>query len=759
MASWLPIAKRQKVSPTVPTFSSVQKLEEYVSGPRCSSQRAEEVEEILHYGGIRPGPQTYVVLLRKVASSEIGLDKMYAAMLKCPGHEPTIAHFNAVIHGYAIHARVLKAFGIYDEVLRRKLTPDDETFTGLFRCCARAKDAGRAIGLLNEAQLSGMALGTRAYTTFMNACATSTGGGHHALLALDKMKAKGVTISAATYAAALDSCARSGLGGEALVVLAELRAMVPRPLDRTFTSVIAACGRAGMGQQALALLDEMCRGGGTPDRVAFEYVIEGCAHCGLGTEAGRVFRQMTDAGFAANLTSFHHLLAAYATAGMAREALRAYAEVQSVGLTATVATFNLLIAACLAGNLAAEALHLLPEMRQRGIKPEFRTFTGLIDACAATGLGEKALCLINEMKEAGFACDPRTLRVALHACGRGGNGTPALQIYRELRELNENLDASSVSALLQACSAEGLAKEALAIWEETHNDFEIDKGVYLLLVDALMRDPDTQAAVSKLLSTLQSKGVKPDAAIYERMLAAESAKEGSSGSALGLLEEMQQAGFPPSESSYEHALASCALDRNGKAAGELITQMEKKSLTVTAACRANLIRALSRSGETSAAIAVFQNCVRKEEPICVAILEAYCAAGAMEEAEKLLRALGGPWMPHCDVSVACIVPLLKAYIANQQYDSAGRLLSLGIQHELQLPAQESVTVIQNLVRLGNTELAARIFNEFEHSWTEDELGPVIGLPGASLAVAQRVISNLRKPEALAASAAWVLSLT
>lgn len=244
---------------------------------------------------------------------------------------------------------------------------------------------------------------------------------------LRAVTAAGIRPNVVIYNAAITACGDAGRADQALMLLAEMKALALQdpemePTLITYSSVISACAKEGRADEALRLFEELkglAKHDRTmrPDVILYGAVIAACGKAGRAMEA------------LSTLTELHEL---------ARNDRR---------MSPDVRIYNSAIMACANAGQTNRALGLLADLKNLAsenpeLRPDVRTYTAVITACAKSGRADTALALLAEIKalarqDSSMRPDAFVYTAVITACDRGGRVDKARNLRQELDSLRD----------------------------------------------------------------------------------------------------------------------------------------------------------------------------------------------------------------------------------------------------------------------------------------------------------------------------------
>ncbi|KAI5075041.1 hypothetical protein GOP47_0011002 [Adiantum capillus-veneris] len=405
-----------------------------------------------------------------------------------------VVSWSALIAGYVRQGQGEEALGCFQKMKSEGLSPDAITYACILKACGITQDAnmGKQIhdeiasqGLLEKEIMVGSALVdmyakcgafTKAHKMLdelpvhdvvswsaLIARYAQEGKGQEALSCFQKMRSKGFSPNAITYACILKACGitqdidmgkqihdeivSQGLLGKDVVLGSALVDMYAKcgvlakaqnVLDKlpvrdavTWSALIAGYAQQGHGHEALGCFKRMRSEGFSPDAVTYACVLKACgitqdvgmgekihekiASQGLLKDYVKLGNALVDmyvkCGLLAkaqnifdelpvrNVVSWSALIAGYAQKGQAQEALGCFQRMRSEGISPNLSSWNALIGGYAQQGLAKETLGCFQWMQHEGVSPDAITFVNVLNACSHSGLLDEGHMYFDNMRE------------------------------------------------------------------------------------------------------------------------------------------------------------------------------------------------------------------------------------------------------------------------------------------------------------------------------------------------------------------------
>lgn len=288
----------------------------------------------------------------------------------------------------------------------------------------------------------------------LSACARA-GRWERALGLLDDMQLKGLAPNMISYSAAISACSKGGCWERALQLLQEMRRAGHSPNVISYSAAISACDKGGQWERALALLQEMINLGLEADVVSYNAAISACTKGKQWAAALSLLEQMHKVGVAPNVITYNATIAACEKGDQWMRALMLLDEMRLTGNRPDVISYNSSIGACDRGAQGRRAVGLLQEMRRAGIEIEAISYSGAISACAKEGRLPMTMKLLNEMHSLGLQPTLPSCISVLDACKKARQWRLALVVVQQLELSSKSPSHDLYMLASDVCNAAG----------------------------------------------------------------------------------------------------------------------------------------------------------------------------------------------------------------------------------------------------------------------------------------------------------------
>lgn len=411
----------------------------------------------------------------------------------------SIVSWNAMIGGYSRSGDCRGAFGLFEEMRRRRMAADKFTLVNLLSVSSQTGSlrSGRLVHhhiLVHGAEVD--LILENALLDMYAKCGDLRSG----LTCFNRMRRRDV-VTWTTMVAAL---ACDGQIEQSRSLFDEM----PRRNVISWNAMISGYLRCGLCRRALDLHCLMLSSGVEPDEATLAAVLSACGQLGdlaTGEELHRYIHCRKD--LLRGVTLCNSLMDMYAKCGLVDRALHLFAAMPVKDLV----SWNVIVGALAIHGRATAALHHFREMLAGGHRPDGFTFVALLSACSHSGLLDTGRRIFNAMADI-FRVP---VEIEHYACmvellGRGGRLREAAQL---ISTMPVRPDAVVWGAFLGACSARGdlrAAKQALKQLLEVEME-PSGGGPFVLLCNAF-GEACRAGEAGNIRKMMEDRGIRKDTA-------------------------------------------------------------------------------------------------------------------------------------------------------------------------------------------------------------------------------------------------------
>lgn len=447
--------------------------------------------------------------------------------------------WSAAIAAYAQRGQPEEALRLYQQMLQLLVKPNNVTFMGVLKACARvgALEQGRVIhdhisqskleaDVLVESNIIDMYVNCNSLVEAIEVFEKSakrevvswnsmisgyarSGKLLEAYQVYDQMIKKAMEVNGPTYVGLIRSCAsRSAFdmgkttneksdywdhGDNPLVgcALIDMYAKcgkpeeadavfgkLPQPDVGPWNSMIAAYAHMGDGLGALKFFEKMQQDGLKPDAVTFVNVLKACSIIGDSAQVRLIHEKIRENGLETDASVGSALIDMYFKRGSVEDARNVFG---SLLPKRNVVAWSAMMAGYAQQGLGCEALKLYQEMRQDGIEPTNVVFASLLKACSSIAALEEGKMVHSHIKESGFESDVFVGSALIDMYSKCGSLDTAYSVFRNL----PNRNVVAWNALLRGHIQQGQFQEALELFQQMQQEgIEPNNGTFLAFAKA-----------------------------------------------------------------------------------------------------------------------------------------------------------------------------------------------------------------------------------------------------------------------------------
>ncbi|KAL2623603.1 hypothetical protein R1flu_003808 [Riccia fluitans] len=539
----------------------------------------------------------------------------------------------------------------------------------------KAKKMDIAESMFERMQQDGLTPGLYEYTALV-AGHVRSGNLHKGIATLDGMKAAGIRPSVSTYNVLVDGCLKVPKGFEiANSLLQRMKRDKTSPDRVTFTTMIIVYSRKGHHKEAITLFREMVQQKIYPDILTYNAVLN--AYGKLGDVQGmlQVHQSMLAQQVDPDTVTFNIIFSALGRAGRTKDVVRIYRHMRKIGVTPDVTTCSILVSAYGKAREWVELDSLLAEMESLGLQPDLAVYNSLISIYGKAGRFEQVDLLTKSLSSSGTAFDLITYNTLIDVYGKGGRLSDVIKWFSDMRRREVKPDVRTFNALVHAygrASQYDGVREVLDLFRSDgskpdlvfyhtvlfmfgkggkYNDawrviddmkaegYTLSLEIYNSLLLVFGRSDPEEAM--KVFNDMVESGVFPSSNTF-KVLIEVYARKGKVDECLSIYRtSTKYLSDPVNESVLSSLFGACCNTRRTEEAEAVLSQLEKKKLSISVTCFNWLILGYGRQGDWVKAEQVL-NKMRSQRLVpnsqsYTFLLEAYSLCGLQEKAEVLSR--------------------------------------------------------------------------------------------------------------------------
>lgn len=450
-----------------------------------------ELGKQIHGLVIKSGLDQVVFVANSLLNMYIKSDSMHNAIrVFNEMKEVDLISWNTLISGCAVSGGEEESVGMFIDLLRSSLVPDQFTIASVLRACSSLKE-----GLYLGKQIHVHSIKTGSY------------------------------IDPFVLTSLIDVYCKSGMMEDA-----ELLFENHKEFDlATWNAMMSGYITSNNNHKALRLFSVLYNNGERTDEITLANVAKASA-CLVGHEQGKqIHAVVIKRGFNLDLYVISGILGMYLKCGELECAQRTFDEIP----TPDDVAWTTMISGCVENGDEEQATFIYHQMRLAGVQPDEYMFATLVKASSLLTALEQGKQIHANVIKLSCASDPyvMTALVDMYAkCGniddayglfkrmrmrsvalwnamllglaQHGNAEEALCLFKEMKSTGVMPDRVTFVGVLSACSHSGLVSEAYENFDSMQKDYGIEPEAehYSCLVDALSRAGRIQEAEKLMLS-------------------------------------------------------------------------------------------------------------------------------------------------------------------------------------------------------------------------------------------------------------------
>ncbi|KAG1368264.1 pentatricopeptide repeat-containing protein [Cocos nucifera] len=362
--------------PTELTFASV-----------LSACLSREIETQVHAQVIRMGLEASVLVANAVVTMYSNCGDLVSAQQAFEMiHEKDIVSWNALISGYSQENCYEPAVGVYHQMQKVGLEPDEFTYGSLLACSRIAADVKMIQAVVIK---NGFIMSTEVCNAMISAYA-KCGEIGSSYRVFNKMLFRNII----SWNSIISGYVLSGFPVRSLEIFSALIKSRLMPNSYTLSTVLSTCATMPACKHGKEVHAYILRDVTKCDTLLMNSLITMYGKCGELDYSSKVFHGMLQR----DIVSWNAIISAYAQNGDGHEAIHYFKMMQKSGIIPDNVTFTSVLSACSHAGLVEEGRTIFASMVQdHGIEPGVDHYSCIIDLLGRAGYLEEAERLINSM--------------------------------------------------------------------------------------------------------------------------------------------------------------------------------------------------------------------------------------------------------------------------------------------------------------------------------------------------------------------------
>ncbi|WOK97214.1 hypothetical protein Cni_G05922 [Canna indica] len=293
---------------------------------------------------------------------------------------PNVFTYTELIKGLGKAGRIEEAYDIFRQMQREGCVSDTVLINNLMNILGKAGRLEDVIKLFGEMESLQCVPNVVSYNTVIKAHFDSKTGALQASSWLEKMKEKGIALSAFTYSILIDGFCKTNRVEKALMLLEEMDEKGFPPCPAAYCSLIDALGKAKRYEAASELFQELKENCGSSTSRVYAVMIKHFGKCGRLKEATNLFEEMKQLGCVPDVYAYNALMSGMVRIGMVDEAQSLLRTMQEQGCVPDINSLNIILNGVAKSGGPIRAMEMLSNMKQSNIKPDAVSYNTVLGA-------------------------------------------------------------------------------------------------------------------------------------------------------------------------------------------------------------------------------------------------------------------------------------------------------------------------------------------------------------------------------------------
>lgn len=290
-------------------------------------------------------------------------------------------------------------------------------------------------------------------------------------------------------------------------------------------------------------------------------------------------------------------------------------------------------------DVALRTFHRIPSFH---CHRTIRSFNTLLDVLLRLGEISKLQTLCHDLDTCQFSPDACTYNILIRARAASGSIYGACEMFDQMRKDGISPTATTFGTLITAFISASLQEEAFRVKEVMVRRYNIKPNVYIYasLLKTLCMDNELDHAIRLKDEMASDSEIGLDAAIYTTLIRA-LFRAGRKGEVVSILEEMKKKGVKPETATYNAIIAGFCEEEDFNASFEALREMKRRGCEPDVVSYNTIVVGMCRAGRWRDARDLFDDMPRQGcRPDVVtyrALLDGICAAGESRDVELLVE--------------------------------------------------------------------------------------------------------------------------
>jgi pentatricopeptide repeat protein len=425
----------------------------------------------------------------------------------------------------------------------------------------------------------------------------------------DQILAEGLVPDQMMYGCLLKFAAMSGRA-ELSQHLAE---KVPHLDVQNCMSLIRAAHKDRDVGRACAVLKRLKEAGHEPDTAAYNCVLDVCAVAGQPAKARDILNEMCKVKSLPDIVSYNTVLKCFAVIGEMQGAKLVLKEMEEAGFPPNDISYNVIINMAVSGGGFQEALDTIEIMTKKGIKADQYTISTLMKTVKKSKSQRDASLVFDLLDRSGIdiLSDEVLLNTVLEASIRHSQKSRIEAILAAYHSSQIRPAAHTYGMLIRACGHLNSLDKCRDLWHDMVHSRALEPNEVVLgcMLNALVNNSCVEEALT-LLREWKSK-VKPNSVMYSTLLKGFSSLQNGARRSLELVEEMKKDAVPMTASLYNSLIDVQARIGTTDEVSRLRTLMAKDGFEPDAITMSLVVKSYARCGDLKMGFELFDDMASK----------------------------------------------------------------------------------------------------------------------------------------------------
>ncbi|XP_075481863.1 pentatricopeptide repeat-containing protein At3g29230-like isoform X1 [Primulina tabacum] len=374
---------------------------------------------------------------------------------------------STLIKAHVRNSDPLKAFDVFNEMLRSGISPDNWTYLFLLKACSRFESVRMIHAHVEKLNLYlDLFLCNSLIDAYSKFGIVGIRAARHVFDAMDEK-------DVVTYNSMINGLVRTGSLSEAKNMFDEM----PNRDKVSWNTILDGYVKAGKMSEAFALFERMP----SRDVISWSTVISGFAKLGDIEMARVLFDKMP----VKNSVPWTIIISGYAEMGLVKEAIELYDKMEEGGFNLDDGTFVCILSASVESGSICLGKRVHRSIIKSRHKCSILVSNALIDMYGKCGSLNKAWAVFNAMERKNVV----SWNTMIHGLAMHGYEQKALHLFARMKQEGCTPDKVTFVGVLSACTHAGMVKEGICYFYGMKRDYRIVPEIqhYGCLIDLLGR--------------------------------------------------------------------------------------------------------------------------------------------------------------------------------------------------------------------------------------------------------------------------------